>query len=44
MTPKKKARKAVKARICETIRSGGAKPAQDITPKDVGKNDHELFR
>lgn len=30
MTPKKKARMAVKARIRETIRSGGAKPTQDI--------------
>jgi RNA-directed DNA polymerase len=30
MTPKKKARMAVKAKIRETIRSGGAKPTQDI--------------
>ena len=30
MTPKKKARTAVKARIREIIKSGGAKPAKDI--------------
>jgi hypothetical protein len=30
MTPKKKARKAVKARIRELIQNGGSKPAKDI--------------
>lgn len=30
MTPKKKARQAIKARIRETIQNGGAKPAKDI--------------
>jgi len=30
MTPKKKARTDVKARIRELIKSGGSKPAKDI--------------
>ncbi len=30
MTPKKKARKAIKARIREVIQNGGGKPAKDI--------------
>jgi RNA-directed DNA polymerase len=30
LTPKKKARKAVKAKICETIRRGGATPAKEL--------------
>lgn len=30
MTPKKKARLSVKARIRESIQNGGAKPAKDI--------------
>lgn len=30
MTPKKKARQAIKARVRETIQNGGAKPAKDI--------------
>lgn len=33
MTPKKKARKAVKAKIRDTIKAGGATPAKDIIEK-----------
>ena len=33
MTPKKKARKAVKAKIRDIIRSGGATPAKELVSK-----------
>ena len=33
MTPKKKARKAIKAKIRETIRSGGALPAKEVVER-----------